>query len=53
MVYLYEREAWEYIQRNIHHYLEFVTDNDDHEVLKLMQALVNIDIDFDEGLTKC
>ena len=46
MVYLYEREAWEYIQRNIHHYLEFVTDNDDHEVLKLMQALVNIDIEI-------
>ena len=46
MVYLYARETWEYIQRNIHHYLEFVTDNDDHEVLKLMQELVNKDIEI-------
>ena len=46
MVYLYERGTWEYIQKNIHHHLEFVTDNDDPEVLKLMQELVNKDIEI-------
>lgn len=48
MLHLYERKIWEYIQRNIHHYLEFVTDNDDPEVLEQMQKLVNKDIQVEE-----
>ena len=45
MLYLYEAKVWDYIQvtHNAHGY-EFVTDSDDREVLKQMQALVNNDI---------
>lgn len=50
MLYLYGRELWKhmvYWSKNNHGY-EFVTDNDDPEVLKQMQALVNKDIEVDK-----
>lgn len=49
MLYLYEAKVWDYIQvtHNAHGY-EFLTDNDDPEVLKQMQALVNKDIEVNK-----
>ncbi len=44
-LYLYGRLLWKHIQGNKHHGYEFVTDNDDPEVLRQMQALVNKDIE--------
>ena len=48
-LYLYGRELWKHMNynsriKNFHEY-EFVTDNDDPEVLRQMQALVNKDIE--------
>lgn len=48
MLHLYDRGTWEYMQKNVYHRLEFVTDNDDPEVLKQMQALVNKDIEMED-----
>ena len=51
-LYLYDRETYEFMERSdtLKHepMLEFVTDNDDREVLKQMQALVNKDIKVEE-----
>ena len=48
-LYLYPMETWEFIQRNSqNHELQFVTDNDDPEVLKQMQALVNPEIEVNK-----
>jgi hypothetical protein len=44
-LYLYGRLLWKHIQGNKHHGYEFVADNDDPEVLRQMQALVNKDIE--------
>ena len=48
-LYLYSRDAWEYLEKgnspNTPEF-KFITDNDDYEVLKLMQALVNKDIEI-------
>lgn len=56
-LYLYDRETYEYFKKHktlgYGIVLEFVLDHDDREVLEGYQKLVNIDIDFDEGLTKC
>lgn len=46
-LFLYERELWEFMlgNKNLGDMFEFVTDNDDVEVLRQMQALVNKDIE--------
>ena len=45
-LYLYNREVWEYMtERDTIHKFVVVADNDDPEVLKLMQALVNKDME--------
>ena len=44
-MYLYNREVWQYMaERDNTHKFVVVTENDDPEVLKQMQALVNKDI---------
>lgn len=47
ILYLYKRETWEWMSAPAINTdeLEFVTDNDDPEVLKQMQALVNKDME--------
>lgn len=40
-LYLYDRETYEYVVKSLDPSLEFVTDNDDPEVLKQLQRLVN------------
>lgn len=52
LLYVYERELWEYM-RGVKHQpqpliLEFVTDHDDIETLRQMQALVNNDLKMEE-----
>lgn len=51
-LYLYDRETWLYMERSKYHgYTHgytFVLDNDDFEVLRQMQALVNKDIQVEE-----
>ena len=45
-LYLYNREVWEYMtERDTIHKFVVVADNDDPEVLKLMQKLVNKDME--------
>lgn len=44
MLYLYNRETWEYMLVNKENGLEFVLDHDDRKTLAQMQALVNKDI---------
>jgi len=43
-LYLYNRETYEYMMKHNNPVVEFVTDNDDPEVLKGYQKLVNKDI---------
>ena len=45
MVHLYDRELWEFIQKNIQHNLEFITDSNNFHVLHQMQALANEDME--------
>jgi len=49
-LYLFGRELWKHMSYNsrIAHEYEFITDNDDPEVLKQMQALVNKDIEVNK-----
>ena len=48
-LYLYNREVWEYMtERDTIHKFVVVADNDDPEVLKQMQKLVNKDIEVKE-----
>ena len=46
LLYVYERELWEYMKgmKTYPSILEFVTDHDDVEALRQMQALVNNDL---------
>ena len=46
LLYVYERELWEYMKdmKTPQSTLEFVTDHDDVEALGQMQALVNKDL---------
>lgn len=48
VLYLYDRKTFEYMQNRNNPQFEFVTDNDDPEVLKQMQALVNKDIEVNK-----
>jgi hypothetical protein len=50
ILYLYEREVYEHMlwNKNLGDTLEFVTDNDDSEVLRQMQALVNPEIEVNK-----
>lgn len=53
LLYVYERELWEYMKdikdmKTYHSTLEFVTDHDDVEALRQMQALVNNDLKVEE-----
>lgn len=56
LLYVYERELWEYMKdmkdmkymKTYHSTLEFVTDHDDIEALRQMQALVNNDLKVEE-----
>lgn len=50
-LYVYDRETYKVVVKSLDPNLEFVTDNDDHEVLKQLQRLVNDDL-YKE-LTKC
>ena len=46
MLFLYNRETYEYMMKHGNPVLEFVIDHDDPEVLKQMQKLVNKDIEI-------
>ena len=47
-LYLYNREVWQYMaERDNTYKFAVVTENDDPEVLKQMQALVNKDIELE------
>ena len=53
LLYLYDRETYKFMKKSKnfnygHDVLEFVVDNDDSEVLRQMQALVNKDIQVEE-----
>jgi hypothetical protein len=43
-LYLYTQDVWEYVVKSLDPSLEFVTDNDDPEVLKQFQKVVNDDL---------
>lgn len=46
-LYLYNREIWQYmVERDSNHKFVFVAENDDHEVIKGYQKLVNKDIEI-------
>ena len=48
-MYLYNREVWQYMaERDNTYKFVVVTENDDPEVLKQMQALVNDDIEIED-----
>lgn len=50
LLYLYGRDLWQYMtdKTSKHPMYEFVVDNDDSEVLRQMQALVNKDLKTEE-----
>ena len=47
-LYLYNRETYEYMMKHNNPVVEFVTDNDDPEVLRGYQKLVNKDIETED-----